>query len=175
MVIGITEKLRKKLRLSYEKDIVSTKGDINCWHGHYFPWNRKACVIFVNNLTRYCVVLYGIKASDMESIDEMFREQLRRNFILDNIDIGSGEEYIDGLGKIEFSKTSDRSILGSINDFFICISWRMDEHIGPFGIDLDGLNKVANDNISLALHKIGLPSTLSYAMKEMLEGKKNGI
>lgn len=169
MVIGITEKLRKKLRITFEAEAISSKGDISCWHGHYFPWDRKSCVMFVNNLTRYCVVLYGLKASDMKNIDEIFRAQLRRNFIVDGIDIGAGESYIDSMGAIQFSKTSDRSILGTINDYFIYVSWKMEDYITPLGNDIDGLNKAANYNISLALPKVGLPSTPSFAMKEVLE------
>ncbi|PKM65825.1 MAG: hypothetical protein CVU95_13560 [Firmicutes bacterium HGW-Firmicutes-2] len=169
MVVGLTEKLRKKLKVTIDSESISIKGDVNCWHGHYLPWDRKACVVFVNNLTRYSVVLYGLKASDMKIIDVIFREQLRRNFIVDGIDIGAGESYIDAMGTIQYSKTSDRSILGTINDYFIYISWKIDDYITPFATDLDGLNRAANYNISLALDRVGLPSTPSFAMKEVIE------
>jgi hypothetical protein len=156
-LIGVTEKLKVKLKIITDQEKLTEKGNLYSWHAHYFLWQRKPCVLFVNNLTRYSVVLYGLKPSDMNIFEGIFLGQLERNLINDGVDGQVVIRYIKDLKPVVFTKTSNRSVLGTINDFFISMSYDVEDYLNDMIFSLDGLNIRVNDYITLALDKVNLP------------------
>jgi len=163
--IAVTERIRKRLKIDLYEGQVISPNSIYSWHTGYYIYNRKLCLIVANDLTRYCVVLYGLKASDMKNFTLIFKQQLKRNLILDGISSVSINKYMEEADNSIFTKSSDRSVLGSINDYMVGLSYYIEDYIFDEVVNLDALNSKANKNICLPLEKVGLPPYLKEAMR----------
>ncbi|MBZ4684012.1 MAG: hypothetical protein JG768_1439 [Fusobacteriales bacterium] len=144
MYLGITKAIQDKFKIKVE--VVEEKiPEILCWHAHKFVFNRKTGLIFMNDFTRYIVVVYEIRKKEIENLSEVFKEQLKRNMILDKIDKNKVEKYLKDLGEIRFIKTSSRSILGQIKDAIFCLDYELEDMHNIKGNKIDYINSKLND------------------------------
>lgn len=65
----------KKLLDFLKPEIIekNTDNDFLAWHANYVNINRKKFLVLMNDLTRFCIVLYGVKKSDFK--DSIFMLQ----------------------------------------------------------------------------------------------------
>jgi len=121
MVFQCSKELLDKLPAgAYEKNpekaqLEELKGNLFGWTGKILTIDRKKAVIFVNNQTRYCVLLYPVRKKEFEHLDEYLREAVRRAFFNDGIKPEVTEAYLKGFEGCGFMKTSDRSAMGTLN------------------------------------------------------------
>ncbi|WP_237705309.1 plasmid pRiA4b ORF-3 family protein [Bacillus coahuilensis] len=85
------------------------------WHGNLIKEGRYQFLVLVNDLTRYVVVVFGLKAKDLKRLDaiipEAIRETLRQEKIKDTvIDL-----YLEKAGKVFYTKTKDRTSVARMN------------------------------------------------------------
>lgn len=169
MVIGITKKLDDKLKIGINSVPDILPNAIYCWHAHLFIWNRRNCVLFMNNKTRYCILLYGIKQGDKKNLQDLFLTQLSINMQNDGITIDRIDRYIEGCGDIYMTKTTDRSIIGSINDAILLLGYTIADYYNNGFFDQNGVNSEINDYVMGPLAKSGFPPFPNRAMKIELE------
>ena len=169
MIIGITKKINEKLGLEINRvpDILPI--DINCWHANLFTWNRRNCLIFMNNRTRFLVLLYGVKKSDMKDLPIHFYNQLKTNLLNIGIEEIRINDYIGNNQEIYITKTTERSIIGSINDTILMIQYEIDNFYREGQLLQDEINNKINQYVMMPLSKIGLPPFPDKAMKIELE------
>jgi hypothetical protein len=58
-----------KINISNEKPLQSVP--LYSWNSHLFLFNRKKCVIVMNNLTRYNFILTGLKRAEFIKYDQI--------------------------------------------------------------------------------------------------------
>lgn len=115
LILECTKKLADELRVN--PDIVSSNADpFYEWHANQFTYRRRKCVILMNNETRYCVILYGLKKEQFLDFERIVIMALKKNFFAEGIDAKFVNKYIENIDKVIYTKTYDRSILGQMND-----------------------------------------------------------
>jgi len=170
--IGVTKKMKDKFKLVTKEVDNSEYIRLNSWHANIFTFQRKTGAIFMNDLTRYSVVLFGLKRSDFENIEELMKIQLKKNMKSHRFDDLAIHKFTRELDEVSFINTSNRSILGQIKDslfsmtFFIYSDDLLTEEL------IQEVNDRINDTPMSALEKEGFKPFPVYALKEALEGKK---
>ncbi|TLS36769.1 DUF6933 domain-containing protein [Pseudalkalibacillus caeni] len=116
------------------------------WHAHLFFFNRKKCVIVMNNKTRYNFVLYGLKKKEFDNFSDLFKRTLTKNLRAEQIPEEQIKKYIRECDSFIHTKTSDRSIISQINEILWFAKDRMEED-KMMGIETDfiELNRFLND------------------------------
>lgn len=125
MNIQCTKKLLDKMKVKPEE--IADKSDFFDWHANLIQFNSHNTIVFTNNLFRYSIILYKIKAADLKQIDRLFQKSLIEIFHGENIDQKLIDKYILQAGKMRFTKTSDRSVLSSMNQTWMEMPFFADE------------------------------------------------
>ncbi|MDC7218292.1 MAG: hypothetical protein PQJ59_00020 [Spirochaetales bacterium] len=115
LTIGLTKKLGDYLGIKKLPPYESPFPSLHSWHANLLIINRKKSILFMHDMSRYSLLLYGIKKSDVKNIDLLFVSNLREYLTFD----GYSNDQINTLlpsGEWEYFKTHDRSVLGSMND-----------------------------------------------------------
>jgi hypothetical protein len=88
-----------------------------CWYSHLFYLNREKCLLFVNVLTRYPVLVVGVSRIEIRYSNALLCESL----MLQLHDEGVSNEiickFIQHLYRPEISKSKNRSIIGTSVDY----------------------------------------------------------
>lgn len=123
----------------YEESILGN------WHANLLGIDRKKALLFTNDETLYSIFICGFKKTDMRYISEIFMQALRDNLI------SSGEgEHIDLIisdyrKELNFTKTSSKSVLGSMNDMAKFIDWYIYNHYDSDELKISAINKILNE------------------------------
>ena len=170
MNIECTKKLADAMKIklnAYEEG--NTKAFFE-WHANLFMFDRRKGVILMNNKTRYCIVLYGLKAEHFKKFDVIVLSAIRETFIAEGFSLEVVDKYIADCGEVHYTKTHDRSILSQINDFHISISWQIEDYLPSEELNLVELNKWVGSSL--------MCGTLGYAnpielLKQEMRGEYN--
>jgi len=96
---------------------IPTHSPLGDWNGHLFTINRRKCLIVMNNLTCYSIMLFNVYKKDLKDFPQVFKERLIRQLDYD-LSITETQEIKlrHYLNAIELrSSNNDRKILGTIN------------------------------------------------------------
>ncbi len=77
-------------------------------------------MLFVNEKTLFTFLIPGIKRSYLKDIKDLFINNLRLNLAFLGIDLSSIQEICEPYKEYTISKTSSKSVLGSMNDYARC-------------------------------------------------------
>jgi len=127
VILGTTRKLMDNLKTGFQNVVVLNDKSFWDWHAHIFIYNRRKCVIAINNLTRYCIILYGLRAEHFKNFDSILLSAMRGTFIAEGFDNQKVDRYIEACGQVICTKTYNRSIIGSLNDFLYLAEYKMAE------------------------------------------------
>jgi len=136
------------------------------WHANLFMFDRRKGVILMNNQTRYCIILYGLKAHHFKNFDNIVISAIRETFIAEGFSKEQVDRYIANCGEVICMKTDDRSILSQITQFFIDITWQIEEYLPSDNINLVELNMWAG---KLMCGSLGYAYPIDLLKKEMSE------
>ena len=91
----------------------------NGWSAHLFPVGGRKCIIFVDKLTLYSIVIIDILKKDTVQIRKIFQNELITQLHADNLlNIGDENSIIKLTETIVICPTdNDRKTMGSLNDF----------------------------------------------------------
>jgi len=110
--IQCTQKLLDKLKLTAA--LPSEQNDFFDWHASHLLIDRHNTVLLTNNLCRYSLVLYGLKASDFKKLVGYFQQALSEVLLAEDVDKDTIEKYFELAGPICFTKTGNRSITAQV-------------------------------------------------------------
>ncbi|WLR41543.1 plasmid pRiA4b ORF-3 family protein [Bacillus carboniphilus] len=113
MRIQCTKKLLDELNVPVA--VKEEEDPFYSWHANLIKLGRKKTVVLVNDLTRYMVVLFGLKAKDIREIETLIPRAIQETFQAENIKEEVIEQYIQNAGSIIFSKTKDRTYVARMN------------------------------------------------------------
>lgn len=115
VIIHCSHKLAAKLS-SVSKIPLEEASPLGSWHAHLFTLDRRQCVMFCHDESRYCLFLAGLRKPHFAELGSRWLRQL---FTASLAVIGCPDTQIRKvelmLGPIRFDTATDRSVQGSIN------------------------------------------------------------
>jgi hypothetical protein len=146
--IQCTKKLIEKFDIKVKSNCICD--NFYSWHSHIFSFNRKNCIIFMNNKTRYNFIIFGVTKKQSKNFGDIIREAFIKCLEAENIDNKKISRYSKEFDKIEYTKTSDRSLIGQMNDMINITKYRL--QLYEF-LENDELIKINIDNNRVPLPK----------------------
>ena len=143
-LIQCTQKLLAKLD-SFDAGLVKESTSIlGNWHANLLCIERRNCILFTNDLTLYSIFLPKVVKAHFQKLASMFTQALALN--LEAESLGQHIETILGeyKNKLIFTKSNNRSVLGSMNDIAYMVKLRVFDQGELDHCDCLKLNKMIN-------------------------------
>lgn len=173
MIIECTKKLADAMKINVSPYDATNADSFYEWHANLFIFDRRKGVLLMNNKTRYCIVLYGVKMEHFKRFDKVVLDAIRETFLAEGFSESIVSKYIDNCGSIGFTKTHDRRVLGQMKDFDISISWEIEEHLPSENINLVELNKWIGSTQMCGSLDYAHPTDLLREAMKTVESEKN--
>jgi hypothetical protein len=114
-VIHCTKKLLNELgalgsAMPPERDV----GFLGPWHANLIRIERRKCILFTNDRTLYSFLVPGLKKKD--DFHDLFLLNLNSNLAVEGLRQGEILKALDEYSEIAIAPTTNRSVLGSMND-----------------------------------------------------------
>lgn len=164
MIIECTKKLADAMKIKLDLYDPTNADPFYEWHANLFMFDRRKGVLLMNNKTRYCIVLYGIKMEHFKKFDVIVLDAIRETFIAEGFRSDVVQKYVAKCDEVEYTKTHDRSVLGQMKDFYISISWQIEEYLPSENVNLEELNKWVGS--SLMCGSLGYVNPIVLLKKE---------
>ncbi|MCU7842008.1 MAG: hypothetical protein KZQ94_21885 [Candidatus Thiodiazotropha sp. (ex Troendleina suluensis)] len=125
MLIHCTKKLAVKLA----KVSADPLTDTNCfgaWHANLYTLDRRNCVLFCHDQTRFSLFKAGLKKDDFTNLDYWFPDLLANVLLKSGYETELIENALDLLDPLQFDTHCDRSVQGTMRvtafdlEAFIC-------------------------------------------------------
>lgn len=114
MIIHCSQKLATKLSGVSSTPLEETS-PLGSWHGHLFSLDRRQCVMFVHDASRYVLFQPGLRKEQFAVLGEGCFRPL---FLATLAAFGCSETQIKkvelALGPVRFDTATDRSVLGTL-------------------------------------------------------------
>jgi hypothetical protein len=164
--IHATKKLEKLIKKIITTDQNDDSGILGKWNATVFYVDRKKCWLITNGLTKYNVILTDIKVSDLNKIEQIFKEALFAQLIYDGIII-EFENLNSIIGGLDFLRTdNDARTTGFQNTNLQTIDWWKLEYGSLENMPIKDLANRLN-NIPIHLGKSKKMSDFTKALVEM--------
>lgn len=155
-IIRCTSKLLKELRVKPVEQEIIEVNSIREWHANIITVQRKKCIVFTHSMSLYSFVIFGVKRKELDNLSKEFSKHLASNLFADQIDssklIGNREFET----KLIYTKTNNRSVLGSMND--ITYQIEMSVYNWPESKEIDSIEISQHLNkIPMGALKYGFP------------------
>jgi len=136
MIIRLTEKLRRKIKapkLEYHRPVADNP--FSDWTSHLFTAKRVQYIIFTHSISLYSVVMYGKGIADESSYTSRVLDELCEFMIDDRREHIYRLRIAPAAATVQFSKTGDKRVLGSINDMVFLAKVNMIEgNLPPYDV-----------------------------------------
>src|SRR3954465_8637217 len=103
-IIGATQKVLKEMQIVATTGVQVTKS-LNEWHLNLFKIGRYQCLILINDLTLFSVVIPGAKKKNLANMGELLTRHLAENLRAEGIDSVLIEKFVEQGDEIIFTKT----------------------------------------------------------------------
>ncbi|KQY83256.1 hypothetical protein ASD24_13325 [Paenibacillus sp. Root52] len=152
ITISCTKKLFDTSSFIEEQDNES-EDELYKWHANVFRMAKKNNLIIMNNKTRYCFILFGIRKEHYKNFKELFLNALIENLKAEGISEPLINNYISNANSMKFIKTYDRSVLGSMTDMVKMTEFMIEDYLPVQEMNIIELNKINNDTPLVKLKK----------------------
>lgn len=142
LTLQCTQKLLKELKTDLSP--VKDTDPITLWHANLLTLDRRKCVLFTNDQTRYTFLVPGLKKPDFQRLGEVFLDNLFKCMLNDGISQEGIEKVLNGCSNYCFTKTSSKSVLGTMNDLTDIIKWTVYDNGGLANTDISELMNKLN-------------------------------
>ena len=113
LALRFTQKLLKDMKA--EPVELGEVNSLFSWHVNILQLRRKH-IIFVNDLSRLCIIIDGIRSSQLGKLQEKFMTELKEYLQLEGLKKSQIEQYFFEAGEISIGKTNDKSVLGTLKE-----------------------------------------------------------
>lgn len=126
MVIHCTRKLANKLpdvsSVSVEED-----SPLGSWHANLYVIDRRNVLLFCHDDTRYTLFLPGLRKLHFSDLGRWFKELFTASLAYIGVPDSQVKRAELVLGPIQFDVSTDRSVLGSLNQMKFMLDARVSE------------------------------------------------
>ena len=141
--IQCTQKLLKELKVKPE-EIQPELSSLANWYANLLLIDRRKCVLLTHQSTLYSVFIPGLKKPDFIHFPEVIGQNIFENLLQEDIPQEQLELVLDEFQTISYTKTSNRSVLGSMNDLAFQLNCRVSADGGLNNIDIYEVNHYLN-------------------------------
>ncbi|MBE0494315.1 MAG: hypothetical protein IBX48_08230 [Thiomicrospira sp.] len=127
MRVHVTKKLAEKLpQIDLSNDATQNSPWGN-WHAHIYLIDRKQCVLFCHDETRFAVLLTGLKKPDFSQLKDLFQDVFINSLIKMNYPLELIERVAKQLEQesIVFDTKTDRSVQSSLRILHEELDWML--------------------------------------------------
>lgn len=129
MLLHCTQKLAAKLPQISATPLVETSL-LGSWHAHLYTYDRRQCVLFCHDESRYCLFLPGLIKADFAELGRLHHELFLATLVALNVPESQLSRVALAMGPMQCDRNTDRSVLGSLRTADIDLSWLIhDEHV----------------------------------------------
>lgn len=117
MRVHVTKKLAEKLQKAgrlIENNPAESASALDSWHANISTIQRRQCVVFVHDKTRFAIVLLGVTQKELKQIDYWFEDMLGSCMLKLGYDPELIEKACEGIGELTFDTQCDRSVQGTL-------------------------------------------------------------
>lgn len=114
------------------------------WHANLLRIERRKCVLFTHDATLYSVFVPGLKKPEFERLDEVFGQRLFKTLLWDEFSQDWIERVLEACRTIRFTRSNNRSVLGSMNEMRFHIEVDVEDAGGLERVDLVDLHQRLN-------------------------------
>jgi hypothetical protein len=116
MNLQLTKNLSDKLKLTHTDFNPMTYSDIDDFHVNLLKYGRYNCVLITNDKTLYSFFLFGLKADDFRHFEDIVRERVFKLLMESGLSQNQFEKILESMETFNYSKTSNKSVIASMND-----------------------------------------------------------
>ena len=113
MVIHCTKKLAAKLK-GVSSIALNETSPLGSWHAHLYHLDRRQCVLFCHDQTRYVLFMAGLTKPQFMEFDSLFRSLLFSVLEVQGVVESKLKQVELMIGPIKFDTVTDRSVQGSM-------------------------------------------------------------
>lgn len=114
MIIHCSQKLAAKLPTVSSTPLEETS-PLGSWHGHLFTMDRRQCVMFCHDASRYVLFLPGLRKEDFAELgSKWFRPLYLATLAMSDCPDTQIRKVELALGPMRFDTATDRSVQGSL-------------------------------------------------------------
>lgn len=118
LALRFTQKLLKDMNVAPVE--LGERDPLFSWHVNILQLRRKH-IIFVNDSSRLCLIVNGIRSSQLEKLQEKFLSELKEYLLLEGVRKSLVNQYLFEAGEVSIGKTNAKSVLGTMNEMsFYC-------------------------------------------------------
>jgi len=152
MIIQCTAKMLNELKIEPEMD-AAAESPLFAWHCNLIKVERRKMVLLVNDLTRICVVLYGLTAPYFKRFSELARTAMGEVLLAEGIDPAVVERYLADGGEVHYTKTGDKSLLGKMNRIAMDMEFFTEDLLEPAALVQERLSHCFNQRFQAGYDK----------------------
>lgn len=134
MLLHCTKKIAERLPEAVAEELEEA-AVLGSWHAHLFELKRRQCLLFCHDETRYMLFLPGVNKSHFKELGRLHRDL----FLLSLAALEVPESRVMrvglALGPPRFDRSTDRSVLGSMNVAATDLSVHLEDVDNPLEID----------------------------------------
>ena len=152
-IIHCTQKLLKELDVSLvEPDRIPqpTEG-LGNWYANLLRIDRRKCLLFTNEKSMYTFLIPKVLKANLKNIEQEFLIHLSYNLQNEGFGLEVINRVMQEYQEIGFAKTSNRQVLGSMNELTFQYEVLIEQTEGLENIGILELNKLINRTIMGAL------------------------
>jgi hypothetical protein len=145
-IIHCTRKLLKELDdplVEPDKIALPTEG-LGNWYANLLRIDRRKCLLFTNEKSLYTFLIPKILKANLKNIEEEFLIHLNYNLQNEGFGLEVINMVMQEYQEIGFAKTSNRQVLGSMNDLAYHYEFQIMREGGIENIRILHLNKEIN-------------------------------
>lgn len=116
MIFRISQKLRKKIKVTPQKVIADHENPFADWSAHLFTAMRAQYVIITNTQSLYSVVMHGQGITDDSTFIDRALSAMREFMKSDGFQFQYERFISPKAHTVVFSKNTNRPVIGSVND-----------------------------------------------------------
>lgn len=119
MLLRFTQKLLKDMKVAPIE--VEEVEPLFSWHVNILQLKRKH-IIFVNDLSRLCLIIDGIRSSQINKLQDKFKTDLNQYLRLEGVRRTLIDQYNFEAGELHIKRTNDKSVLGTMKEMSLYCS-----------------------------------------------------
>ena len=130
MYLHCTKKLQDKLNIYHpftQTIDYNEEEALYSWHANITTINRRQLLFFVNDATRYTIVIYQVKAKDFKTMDHLLKAAIRRAFEEEGYSQDCITTYFEHCGDVIFQNRANRNMVNRLNAASKSINFCLDE------------------------------------------------
>jgi hypothetical protein len=163
LLIRCTQKLLAEIPDSLIDPSASGEG----WHANLLRIERRKCVLFTHDATLYSVFVPGLKKPELDHLGEVFGQWLFKSLLWEEFTQTQIERMLDTCRTIRFTRSSNRSVLGSMNDIRFQLEVYVAHDGGLANVDLADLHHRLNRTPFSAVSRYPVEGLREYLARDI--------